>query len=186
MTHMSSDTDAFQYFKKSSTIYQDEQFIRRRMAGDDADPRRRLRQGGRHVQGPRRTSGSSTRSRRYAKTLPHVTKVISHADHIKLMNQALMGGEPATTSSPATKEAVEQYLLLHNEPDDFHLWIDSDYRMRRASSVRMDTMSSTMLLDNRDEAGGVRAQDSSPAPRATPSARRCSPTARSTRWRSRC
>ena len=149
MTHMSSDTDAFQYFTKSSTIYKDDMFIRHRMAGDVVIP---VVVDAKEVD----TFKSPEALRKldeiaaYAKTLPHVTQVMSHADHLKLLNQALKGGGKETYQLPTTKEAVEQYLLLHNEPDDFHMWIDSDYRMASVS-VRMDTMSSTVLLTNQDK-----------------------------------
>ena len=149
MTRMSSDTDAFQYFAKSSTIYQDGMFIRHRMAGDVVIPvviSAKEVDTFKNPENLRKLDEIAT----YAKTLPHVTQVMSHADHLKLLNQALVGGGNETYQLPTTKGAVEQYLLLHNEPDDFHMWIDSDYRMASVS-VRMDTMSSTVLLSNQEK-----------------------------------
>ncbi|HWU87719.1 MAG TPA: MMPL family transporter [Kofleriaceae bacterium] len=145
MTRMSSDTDAFQYFKSSSTIYQDDQFIRHRMAGDVLIPAIVTAKDVDTFKDPenlRKLDEIAT----YAASLPHVTKVVSHADHIKLMNKALHDGAPEQYKLPTTKQAVEQYLLLHNKPDDFHVWIDPDYKMASVM-LRMDTMSSTILLD---------------------------------------
>lgn len=145
ITRMSADTDAFQYFKESSKIYKDDQFIRARMAGDTLIPVAISAPEVDTFKDPAMLQKLDDLAT-YARTLPHVTKVVSHADHIKLMNQALMSGEPADFKLPATKAAVEQFLLLHNQPDDFHLWIDPDYRLANVM-VRMDTMSSTTLLD---------------------------------------
>jgi uncharacterized protein len=145
MTRMSSDTDAFQYFKKGSTIRKDDEFIRHRMAGATLIPVIITANQVDAFKEPENLRKLDEVAR-YAASLPHVTKTMSHADHIKLMNQALRGGGPAEYKLPATKQAVEQYLLLHNEPDDFHVWVDPDYRMASVT-VRMDTMSSTALLD---------------------------------------
>jgi hypothetical protein len=144
MTRMSSDTDAFQYFRSSSTIYQDDQFIRHRMAGDALIPVIVTANDVDAFKDPANLEKLDAIAR-YAQALPHVTKVVSHTDHIKLLNRALHGGSPEEYKLPATKQAVEQYLLLHNKPDDFHVWIDPDYRMASVM-LRMDTMSSTVLL----------------------------------------
>jgi predicted RND superfamily exporter protein len=149
MTRMSSDTDAFQYFKKDSTIYQDDMFIRHRMAGDVLMPAVVIAKDVDTFKDPENLRKLDEVAK-YAATLPHVTKVVSHADHIKLMNKALHDGKPEEYKLPATKQAVEQYLLLHNKPDDFHVWVDSDYRMTSVT-LRMDTMSSTVLLDNKEK-----------------------------------
>lgn len=152
MTRMSSDTDAFQYFKSDSAIYKDDMFIRQRMAGDVLIAAVVTAQDVDTFKDPDNLRKLDDISK-YAAGLPHVTKVVSHADHIKLMNQALHDGAPAEFKLPATKQAVEQYLLLHNTPDDFHLWIDPDYRMASVM-LRMDTMSSTILLDTQKQLQG--------------------------------
>jgi uncharacterized protein len=149
MTRMSSDTDAFQYFKKSSTIYSDDQFIRHRMAGDVLIPAVAFAKDIDTFKNPENLRKLDEVAK-YAASLPHVTKVISHADHLKLLNKALNGGTPDQYKLPATKEAVEQYLLLHNRPDEFHLWIDDDYRTASVL-LRMNTMSSTILVDTQDK-----------------------------------
>ena len=146
MTHMSSNTDAFQYFKKSSSIYQDDMFIRHRMAGDVLIPVVVEAKQVDTFKDPANLAKLDEIAK-YALTLPHVTKVMSHADHLELMNEALKSGTPADYKLPTTRAQVEQYLLLHNQPDDFHMWIDPDYKMA-SISVRMDTMSSTVLLAN--------------------------------------
>jgi predicted RND superfamily exporter protein len=145
MTRMSSDTDAFQYFRSSSAIYQDDQFIRQHMAGDTIIPVVVTTDQVDAFKDPTNLE-KLDRVAKYAATLPHVTKVVSHADHIKLMNQALQGGGEESYKLPATKAAIEQYLLLHNQPDDFHMWIDPDYRTASVL-LRLDTMSSTVLRD---------------------------------------
>jgi predicted RND superfamily exporter protein len=145
MTRMSSDTDAFQYFKSGSTIYKDDQFIRHRMAGDVLLPAVVKAKDVDTFKDPENLRKLDEVAR-YAETLPHVTKVVDHADHIKLLNKALHGGGADEFKLPGTKDAVEQYLLLHNAPDDFHLWIDPDYKVASVM-LRMDTMSSTVLID---------------------------------------
>lgn len=145
MTRMSSDTDAFQYFKSDSAIYKDDMFIRHRMAGDVLIPAIVTAKDIDTFKEPENLRKLDEVAK-YAAGLPHVTRVVSHADHIKLMNKALHDGAPAEYKLPATKQAVEQYLLLHNRPDDFHMWIDPDYRMANVM-LRMDTMSSAVLLD---------------------------------------
>lgn len=144
-TKLSSDTDAMQYFKKSSTVRQDEEFVRARMNGTTYLQA--------VVVGPALDTFKEPENLRklevvqaYAATLPHVTKVVSHADHIKLLNRALRDGTAAEYRIPDTKAAVEQYLLLHHEPDDFRLVVESDYR-ESTLMVRLDTMSSTVLKD---------------------------------------
>lgn len=144
-TQLSSDTDAMQYFKKDSTVRQDEEFVRARMNGTTYLQA--------VVVGPALDTFKEPENLRklaevqaYAATLPHVTKVVSHADHIKLMNRALHEGKAEEYRLPESKRAVEQYLLLHNEPDDFRLVVESDYR-QTSMMVRLDTMSSTVLKD---------------------------------------
>lgn len=149
MTRMSSDTDAFQYFKSSSQISKDDTFIRNRMAGDVLVPAIITAKDVDTFKDPANLRKLDEIAK-YAESLPHVKKVVSHADHIKLMNKALHDGTPAEYKLPATKEAVEQYLLLHNKPDDFHVWIDTDYRMANVM-LRMDTMSSKILIENQDK-----------------------------------
>ena len=149
MTRMSSDTDAFQYFKKDSTIYKDDQFIRHRMAGDVLIPAVVTAKDVDTFKDPENLRKLDEIAK-FAASLPHVTKVVSHADHIKLMNKALHDGAPGEYKLPATKQAVEQYLLLHNKTDDFHVWVDPDYRMTSVT-LRMDTMSSKILLKTQHE-----------------------------------
>lgn len=148
LTRLDTDTDAMQYFKKNSEIRKSEDFVRDRMAGttylqavvvgdavDDFKEPANLRK--------------LAEVQAYAETLPHVTKAVSHADHLKLMNRALKrtgGGVYEEYELPETRQAVEQYLLLHNQPDDFRLVVDSDYRHANVM-LRMDTMSSSVLLD---------------------------------------
>ncbi|HET6610860.1 MAG TPA: MMPL family transporter [Kofleriaceae bacterium] len=140
---LSSETDAMQYFRKSSKVYQDEAFVRSRMAGTT------------YLQAVVAVDGIDAfkepaalrklaAAEEYAETLPHVTKAISHADHVRLINRALHFDKPEAYRIPDTKAAVSQLLLLHHEPDDFHLWINPDYNWA-AIGLRMDTMSSTTL-----------------------------------------
>jgi uncharacterized protein len=145
MTRMSTDTDVISYFRKGSTMYEDDQFIRHHMAGDVILPGVITAKDVDAFKQPENLAKLDEIAS-YARKLPHVTKVITHADHIKLMNEALKSGTPADYQLPTTKSAVEQYLLLHNEPDDFHLWIDPDYRYANVM-LRLDTMSSTVLID---------------------------------------
>jgi predicted RND superfamily exporter protein len=145
VTRMTTDTDAFQYFKHGSTIYQDDQFIRHHMAGDTLIPAVVVARDVDAFKEPENLRNLDAVTA-YAASLPHVTKAISHADQIKLMNRVLHGGGASDYKLPDTRAAVEQYLLLHNEPDDFHIWIDPDYRMA-AVLVRLDTMSSSVLLE---------------------------------------
>jgi predicted RND superfamily exporter protein/SAM-dependent methyltransferase len=147
--HLDTNTDAMHYFKKSSEIRKAEDFVRARMAGttylqavvfaDKLDT----------FKDPANLAKLEA-IQRYAETLPHVTKTVSHADHIKLMNRALRSGTNADFKLPDNQAAVEQYLLLHNEPDDFRLWVDSDYQ-NASITVRMDTMSSTVQRETEDK-----------------------------------
>jgi hypothetical protein len=145
ITQLSTDSDGMQYFKESSEIRKADEFVRQRMAGPtylqavvkggsldtfkEPDNLRKLAE----VQA-------------YAETLPHVTKAVSHADHIRLLNKALKGGGADQYVLPTSRQAVEQYLLLHNEPDDFRLYVDHDYK-NASILLRLDTMSSSALID---------------------------------------
>ena len=144
-TMLSSDTDAMQYFKKGSRVRQDEEFVRKYMNGTTYLQAVVVGPAVDTFKEPGNLQKLDT-IRAYAETLPHVTKVVTHADHIKLMNKALHDGKADEYRLPDSRAAVEQYLLLHNEPDDFRLFIDSDYR-RASIMLRMDTMSSTILKD---------------------------------------
>ena len=147
--HLDTNTDAMHYFKKSAEVRKAEDFVRARMAGttylqavvfadkiDTFKEPENLRK--------------LVAIQRFAEAQPHVTKTVSHADHLSLMNRALRSGAASDYHVPDTKEAVEQYLLLHNEPDDFRLWIDSDYKTT-SIMIRMDTMSSKVQRQFEDK-----------------------------------
>jgi uncharacterized protein len=141
---LETGTDGMQYFRKDSDIYQSESFVRRNMAGTTYLQAL--------VAGPEVDTFKDPAAlkkldaiAKYAETLPHVTKAFSHAEHLKLINRALRGGGAEALQVPDTRQAVEQYLLLHNEPDDFRLLIDSDYKNANVM-LRMDTMLSTELI----------------------------------------
>ena len=144
--HLDTNTDAMHYFKKSAEIRQAEDFVRARMAGTTYLQAVVFETKLDAFKEPENLKKLAA-IQRYAETLPHVTKTVSHADHIELMNRALKGGGAEQLKLPDTKQAVEQYLLLHNEPDDFRLWIDSDYQ-NASITIRMDTMSSTIQRQN--------------------------------------
>jgi uncharacterized protein len=141
---MSLDTDAMQYFKKSDTIRTDEEFVRARMAGTtylQAVITATERDAFKKPENLRKLAELQD----YAESLPHVTKAMSHADHVRLLHRALRGESEAYTI-PDSQAAVEQLLLLHKEPDDFRMVIDFEYQ-RASVMVRMNTMSSTRLKD---------------------------------------
>jgi uncharacterized protein len=142
VANLDTDTDAMQYFKRSSEIRKSEDFVRKHMAGTTylratvtADKLDAFKE-------PENLRKLAVVSDFIAK-LPHVTKVVSHADHLKLLNRALRSGTAADYQLPNSKAAVEQFLLLHNKPDDFRPWIDHDYKTASVM-IRMDTMSSTV------------------------------------------
>lgn len=63
---------------------------------------------------------------------PHVGKVISLAEFIKRMNQAINADDPAYYTIPESKNTVAEYLLLYSmsgEPGDFDPYVDYDYQM---------------------------------------------------------
>lgn len=139
---LSMDTDAMQYFKKHDQIRIDEEFVRDRMAGTTYLQA--------VVVGKERDTFKQPKNLRklaemqeYAETLANVTKASSHADHLKLLHRAVSGQEERYRV-PDTREAVEQLLMLHKEPDDFRNVIDFEYRIANLV-IRMDTMSSTRL-----------------------------------------
>lgn len=144
LTQLHTDLDAFKYFRPSSKIRQDHDFITERMAGDALIPVVIVADKMDAFKDPQNLQKLDDIAK-YASQLPHVTKALTHADHIKLMNRALMGG-PDDYKLPPTKEAVEQFLLLHNEPDDFHPWIDPDYK-QACIVLRMNSWSSTLLQE---------------------------------------
>ncbi|HWU91444.1 MAG TPA: MMPL family transporter [Kofleriaceae bacterium] len=149
VTRLDNNTDAMHYFKKSAEVRQAEDFVRSRMAGTTylqavvAAPQV---DAFKEPENLRKLAAIQ----RYAESLPHVTKTVSHADHISLMNRALRGGGAAEYRIPDTKAAIEQYLLLHNKPDEFRLWMDSDYR-NASVMIRMDTMSSAVQRETEDK-----------------------------------
>lgn len=143
VTHLSSNTDATSYFKENSKIRKDTEFVRARMGGDT------------YLMGV--VTGDKVDAfkdpanlakldavEKYAESLPHVTKAMSQADYIKIMNRALHSNDPKEFKLPPTKAAVEQFLLLHNKPDDFRLVIDSDYQHANIM-MRLDTMRAKSL-----------------------------------------
>ena len=141
---LKTGTDGMQYFRKDTDIYQSEQFVRNHMAGTTYLQAL--------IAGPEVDTFKEPAALRkldaiakYAETLPHVTKAFSHAIHIQLINRALREGGPEALVIPDTKAAVEQYLLLHNEPDDFRLLIDHDYKNANVM-LRMNTMLSSDLI----------------------------------------
>jgi uncharacterized protein len=140
---LQTDANIFMYFKSSSKISIDDTFIRERMAGDAIMPAIVVAKDVDTFKDPENLRKLDAIAQ-YAKTLPHVTTAVSHADHIKLMNKVLLSGGAADYKLPDTKAAVEQYLALYNRPGDFHAWIDPDYKMA-AVLVRVDTMSVTVL-----------------------------------------
>ncbi len=144
VSQLTTDADVFQYFKHSQTIYKDDQFIRHRMAGDTLLPAVIEAKDVDTFKEPANLQKLDEIAK-YAMTLPHVTTAVSHADQLKLMNKVLMGGGDADYKLPETKAAVEQYLLLYGEVDDFHAWMDPDYKMA-AITIRMNTMSSKLLV----------------------------------------
>lgn len=138
---VSADTDAMQYFKKGSRIRQDEEFVRARMAGTTYLQAVVETEQLDYFKEPENLA-KLEKVAAYAESLPNVTKALSHADHLKLLNKALRG----PYELPDTRQAVEQFLLLHKQPDDFRPVIDPDYK-RASVMVRLDTMSSTRLRE---------------------------------------
>ncbi|TDH86467.1 hypothetical protein, partial [Acinetobacter baumannii] len=67
----------------------------------------------------------------YNGQIPEVGKTISIVDYIKRMNQAMNADHPQAFQVPATKNVVDQYLLLYSmsgEPTDFDSYIDTTHR----------------------------------------------------------
>lgn len=63
---------------------------------------------------------------------PHVGKVMSLAEFIKRMNQALNGDDPAFFKIPDKQTTIAEYLLLYSmsgEPGDFDTYVDYDYQL---------------------------------------------------------
>ena len=145
VTHLRSDSDAVSYFKKDSDIRKASEFVRKRMGGttylmavvsaDKVDT----------FKDPANLA-KLDQVKDYAETLPHVRNALSQADNIKLINRALHEDDPAEFKLPSTRAAVEQFLLLHNKPDDFRLVIDSDYRHANVM-LRLDSMSAHVMTD---------------------------------------
>jgi predicted RND superfamily exporter protein len=57
--------------------------------------------------------------------------VVSIADHVKRMHQAMSGGDPAAYVIPDNSRLIAQYLLLYSMaagPDGLSGFVDSDYR----------------------------------------------------------
>lgn len=126
-TRMSTDADAVGYFKEDSPFRKDVEFVRAHGGGTTfmfatvtADKVDAFKE----VSNLQKLDEIAT----YAESLPHVTMALSVADYIKLINKALRSGNPEEFKLPKTKAAVQQYLLLHNQPDDFRLSADRDYQ----------------------------------------------------------
>ena len=63
---------------------------------------------------------------------PHVGKVMSLAEFIKRMNQALNNDDPAYFKIPDKQATIAEYLLLYSmsgEPGDFDTYVDYDYQL---------------------------------------------------------
>ena len=63
---------------------------------------------------------------------PNIGKVMSIAEFIKRMNQAMNGDDPAFFKIPDKQETIAEYLLLYSmsgEPGDFDPYVDYDYRL---------------------------------------------------------
>ncbi len=63
---------------------------------------------------------------------PHIGKVMSLAEFIKRMNQAMNNDDPAFFKIPDSQATIAEYLLLYSmsgEPGDFDTYVDYDYRL---------------------------------------------------------
>jgi predicted RND superfamily exporter protein len=81
--------------------------------------------------------------------IPHVRKTTSLADHVKMINRELHGGDPAAYEIPDRRDLVAQELFLlflsDRGRDDLLDIVASDYSRSRMT-VKMESMSSDELV----------------------------------------
>lgn len=140
--NMSMDTDAMNYFKRHDKIRIDEELVRARMGGTTY-LQAVIASGERDTFKEPENLRKLAELQEFAESLPNVTKALSQADNVRLLHRALRGENDAYTV-PDRKAAIEQLLLLHNEPDDFRLVVDMEYQWANVM-IRMNTMSSSRM-----------------------------------------
>ncbi len=81
---------------------------------------------------------------------PHVEKVTSLSDQVKMINRELEGGDPDAYRIPDSRELIAQELFLlslsQHGREDLHHVVSSDYSRGRIS-VKMRSMSSDELVE---------------------------------------
>lgn len=143
-SRLSFDTDAMDYFGKRSEIAVSEQVVRARLGGTTHLPFVVTGNAADYFKDPANLKKLEA-IQRHAEKLPHVTKTISYADHLKLMNRAMHDEMQQEYVLPADKQLVEQYLALHGNPQDFRTVVDTAYRQANIE-LHIDTMSTQALL----------------------------------------
>lgn len=140
---LSHDTDAIQYFREDADIRISENFIREKLGGTTFLPVILTADREDYFKEPENLAKLAA-LQKFAEKLPHVTQTLSHADHLKLINRAMHKDAPEAYVLPKSKALVEQFLLLHGNPDDFRTVISDDYKIANVQ-LRVDTMSAKVL-----------------------------------------
>lgn len=148
-TMLSHDTDAMQYFKKDADISVAEKFVRSELGGTT------------YLQAVIKANEIDAFKKpenlikleeiqKYAEANPAITRTISHADNLKLINRAMNEGQQAYYTIPQSEELIKQYLLLVTDPEDFRWMIDDDYQTANIL-LRLNTMSAAKLKETEKE-----------------------------------
>jgi uncharacterized protein len=136
--HVNSDSKTL--FAERLPLQQDDDFINRALGGSNALYIMVEATEADAMKSPQMLQAVQS-VQRYAESLPNVGKTTSIVDHLKRMNRAMHGEDPAYDVLPASRELVSQYLLLYSmsgEPGDFDAYIDNDFK----------TVKITLLLKN--------------------------------------
>ena len=145
------ETNVVEYFKASSPVRQDIEYIEKHLAGSsslDISFRGRISD---QYKDPKALAVIE-KIQQHVKSLPGVDIALSITDFLKEMNQGFHDGDPVYYKLPATKNLTAQYLLLYGG-SDINDFVTSSYdqaRLAVRSSVHRSDHQREMIDDIRN------------------------------------
>ncbi|WP_321495876.1 MMPL family transporter [uncultured Desulfobacter sp.] len=142
------ETNLIEYFKKSSAIYKDFQFIDTRLNGVDTLEISIKNKNDKSLMTP--TALNKVQAiETYLNTLPFVGTTTSVNTFIKQMNKSFHAEDPQFYSIPESAEMIAQYLLIYGG-DEIYNFLNDEYTWTRISARISEHSSSELakyLLD---------------------------------------
>lgn len=139
MTRLQVDTNLIEYFKKSSTVRMDIDFIEKHLSGVDSLDISFQASEDEAFKDPANLKVLD-KIQQFVKTLPGVDVTTSLVDFVKDMHQSFHNENPKFYGIPDSKNLVTQYLLLYSS-DDLDDFVNDRYNHARLA-VRLSEHSS--------------------------------------------